>query len=88
MYKRQELDQWLTQARSTVDQARRQALYQQCAERIVDWACEVPSYQDHGNLIYHTQRLNADTLPPDMTAYYGWLQSVHTLEAPTEEPNR
>lgn len=83
-----ELDQWLTQARSTVDQAWRQALYQQCAERIMDWACEVPSYQDHGNLIYHTQRLNADTLPPDMTAYYGWLQSVHTLEAPTEENNR
>ena len=75
-----ELDQLLLEARSTVDQTRRQELYRQCVDRIMDWACEVPCYQDHGNLAYHTQQLNADTLPADMTGHYGWLQEVHRLE--------
>lgn len=75
-----ELDQLLLEARSTVEQTRRQELYRQCVDRIMDWACEVPCYQDHGNLAYHTQRLNADTLPSDMTGHYGWLQEIHNLE--------
>ena len=79
-----ELDQLLLEARSTVDQTQRQELYRQCMERIMDWACEVPCYQDHGNLAYHTQRLNADTLPADMTGHYGWLQEVYNLELVAE----
>lgn len=79
-----ELDQLLREACSTLDQSRRQELYQQCLDRIMDWACEVPCYQDHGNLVYHTQRLNAETLPTDMTGHYGWLQEVYNLELGTE----
>lgn len=75
-----ELDELLMEARSTVDQTRRQELYRQCLDRIMDWACEVPCYQEHGNLIYHDERLNADTLPEDMTGHYGWLQEIHKLE--------
>lgn len=80
-----ELDQLLLEAHSTVDQTQRQELYRQCMDRIMDWACEVPCYQDHGNLAYHTQRLNADTLPSDMTGHYGWLQEIYHLELLAEE---
>lgn len=79
-----ELDQLLLEARFTLDQPRRQELYQQCMDRIMDWACEVPCYQDHGNLAYHTQRLKAETLPTDMTGHYCWLQEIHNLELVAE----
>ena len=74
------LDQLLLEAHSTVDQTRRQEIYQQCLSQIMDWACEVPCYQYYGTFVYNTQRLNADTLPADMTGHYGWLQEIHHLE--------
>ena len=80
-----ELDQLLLEACSTLEQTRRQELYRQCVSRIMDWACEVPCYQYNGSLVYRTQRLNADTLPADMTGHYGWLQEVHRLELCPEE---
>ncbi len=74
-----ELDQLLIEARSTVDQTERAKLYAQCLECIWDWACEVPFFQSHGNLVYRSEIVNSDTLPGDMTAYYGWQQEVHNL---------
>ena len=74
-----ELKAWIREARSTTDQNRRAELYARCLDRIMDWACEVPLYQNQNALIFNHTRIDATSLPGDMTGYYGWLQEVHRL---------
>ena len=74
-----ELKAWIREARSTTDQNRRAELYARCLDRIMDWACEVPLYQDQNALIFNHTRIDATSLPGDMTGYYGWLQEVQNL---------
>lgn len=75
-----ELEAWIREARSTTDQNRRSELYGQCLDRIMDWACEVPLYQDQNTLIFNHTRIDAETMPGDMTGYYGWMQEVQNLQ--------
>ena len=75
-----ELDQLLLDARSTVDLAEREAVYEQCLERIWDWACEVPYFQSHDELLYNSARVDPASFPENMTGYYGWLQEIHHME--------
>lgn len=75
-----ELETWIREARSTTDQNRRSELYAQCLDRIMDWACEVPLYQDQNTLIFNHTRIDAETMPGDMTGYYGWMQEVQNLQ--------
>lgn len=74
-----ELKAWIREARSTTDQNRRAELYAQCLDRIMDWACEVPLYQNQNTLIFNHTRIDAETMPEDLTGYYGWLQEVQNL---------
>ena len=48
-------------------------------ERIRDWGCEVPCYQDHANLVYNVHKIDGTSLPTDMTGYYGWLQEIYKI---------
>ena len=73
------LDQLLTAADSTLDLSQRKALYEQSMERIMDWGCEVPCYQDHANLVYNVQKIDGASLPTDMTGHYGWLQEIYKI---------
>lgn len=75
-----ELDQLLLDARSTVDPAEREALYEQCFECIWDWACEVPYFQSHDQLLYNSARVDPACFPENMTGYYGWLQEIHHMK--------
>lgn len=75
-----ELDQLLLDARSTVDSEEREALYEQCLERIWDWACEVPFFQTYDELLYNSARVNPASFPENMTGYYGWVQGICQLE--------
>lgn len=80
-----ELDQLLLDARSTVDPAEREALYDQCLDCIWDWACEVPYFQPYDELLYNSARVDPSTLPADMTAYYGWVREIQSLELTAKE---
>ena len=74
-----ELDQLLTAADSILDLSQRKALYEQSLERIMDWGCEVPCYQDHANLVYNVQKIDGTSLPTAMTGHYGWLQEIYKI---------
>ncbi len=74
-----ELDALILEARSISDTAARKALYRQCLDIIMDWAVEVPYYQRQNAFIFSARRVNMDTLP-DMTALYGWMSEIHSLE--------
>ncbi|MBR2540051.1 MAG: ABC transporter substrate-binding protein [Mogibacterium sp.] len=75
-----ELDQLIMDARTNTDQAYRKAVYKSCLDIIIDWAVEVPVYQRQNAIIFSTERVNMDTVTPDITTYYGWLNEIQNIE--------
>ena len=75
-----ELDRLIMEARTTADQAFRKATYRTCLEIIMDWAVEVPNYQRQNCVLFNTARVNLDTLTPDITTFWGWMNDIELLE--------
>ena len=75
-----ELNQLILDARNSLDQSYRKTLYKSCLDIIVDWAVEVPVYQRQNAIIFSTQRVNMNTVTPDITTFYGWLNEVQKIE--------
>ena len=75
-----ELDTLIVDARSSSDNAYRKATYKTCFDIILDWGVELPLYQRKDCTVASTVRVNVDTLPKDMTPYWGWHAEIETLE--------
>lgn len=75
-----DLDQLIMDARLSDDQNYRKAVYKQCLDIILDWAVEIPTYQRLNVIIFSTERINLDTLTPDITTFWGWLNDIELLE--------
>ena len=75
-----ELDTLIMEARSTTDQAFRKATYKQCLEIIMDWGVEIPIYQRQNCVVFSTARVNMDTVTPDITTFWGWMNDIELLE--------
>jgi len=75
-----ELDELIMEARSTTNQAFRKAMYKACLDIVVDWATEIPTYQRQNAIIFSTERVNLDTVTPDITTFYGWMAEIQNLE--------
>lgn len=75
-----ELDDLIMEGRSSTDQAFRKATYKAALELIMEWGVEIPTYQRQEATVISTERVNIDTIPGDLTPYYGWLAEVHNLE--------
>ncbi len=74
------LDELIMTARSTTDQAFRKATYKDALELIMSWGVELPTYQRQEATLFSTERVNVDTIPGDMTPYYGWAAEIQNLE--------
>ncbi len=75
-----ELDQLIMDARKSMDQAFRKQMYKTCLDIIVDWAVEIPVYQRQNAIIFSTERVNMDTMTPDITTFYGWMSEIQNIE--------
>ena len=75
-----ELDEMILAARKSVDQSYRKSVYKACLDKIIDWACEIPVYQRQNAIIFSTERVNMDTVTPDITTFYGWLNEIQNIE--------
>ena len=75
-----QLNKLILDARKSMDQSYRKQMYKSCLDIIVDWAVEVPVYQRQNAIIFSTERVNIDTVTPDITTFYGWMAEVHNLE--------
>ena len=75
-----ELDQLIVDARQSDDQNYRKAIYKQALDVIIDWAVEIPTYQRQNCVIFSTERINIDTLTPDITTFWGWLNDIELVE--------
>jgi peptide/nickel transport system substrate-binding protein len=75
-----ELDKLIMDARASLDQSYRKSVYKSCLDIIIDWACEIPVYQRQNAIIFSTERVNMDTVTPDITTFYGWAREIQNLE--------
>jgi peptide/nickel transport system substrate-binding protein len=71
-----ELDELIMDARASTDQAYRKVMYKACLDIIIDWAVEIPVYQRQNAIIFSTERVNLDTITPDITTFYGWNAEI------------
>ena len=76
----EELDQLILDARASTDQTFRKAMYKACLDIVIDWAVEIPVYQRQNAIIFSTERVNMDTVTPDITTFYGWMAEVQNIE--------
>lgn len=74
------LTQLIMDARSTTDQSFRKLMYKECLDIIIDWAVEIPVYQRQNAFVFSTERVNMDTVTPDITTYYKWYEEVQNIE--------
>ena len=75
-----DLDQLILDARTSLDQAFRKATYKACLDIIIDWAVEVPIYQRQNCIIFSAERIQLDTVTPDITTFWGWTGDIELLE--------
>jgi len=78
------LDDDIIRARQSDDQAYRKTVYKEALDIIVDWAVEVPAYQRQNCVLFSTERINIDTLTPDITTFWGWMNDIELLEMNAE----
>ncbi len=76
----EELDELIQAARSTTDKSFRKPTYKQCLDIVLDWAVEVPTYQRQNVILFSTERINMDTVTPDITTYWTWLHDLENIE--------
>jgi peptide/nickel transport system substrate-binding protein len=67
-------------ARSSADQSFRKATYKQALDIILDWAVEVPIYQRQNAFVFSTERVNVNTITPDITPFWSWLNEIDKVE--------
>ena len=66
-------------ARASTDQVYRKAMYKACLDIVVDWAVETPVYQRQNAVLFSTERVDMDTMTPDITTFYGWLSEIENV---------
>ncbi len=76
----EELDQLIIDARKSDDQNFRKAVYKEALEKVIEWAVEIPTYQRKNVVIFSTERINIDTLTPDITTFWGWMNDLELVE--------
>lgn len=74
------LDELMVEARSSTDQSFRKSLYKECLDIIMGWSCEVPVYQRQNAVIFSSERVNMETVTPDITTFWGWMHDLENLE--------
>lgn len=72
------LDNLIVEARTSDDQSFRKSTYKAALDVVLDWGVEIPVYQRQNCIIFSTQRVNVDTITPDITPFWVWI--LHDME--------
>ena len=75
-----DLDKAILDARKSADQEYRKGIYKQALDIVLDWGVEIPTYQRQNLVIFSPERINMDTVTPDITTYWVWMNDLETLE--------
>ena len=74
------LDAQIRTAAETTDPEARGEAYRKIFDLLDDWAVEVPVYQTRRAVLFSADRIDAETIPQDTTAFYSWVREVVTME--------
>ncbi len=74
------LNQLILDARASFDTTYRKSVYKACLDIIVDWAVEVPVYQRQNAIAFNPQKVNMETMTPDITTFYNWYSEIQNIE--------
>lgn len=75
-----DLDDYIEDSMRTVQLKKSISLYMQSYEKILDWAVEVPVYQERNLTVFSTARVNLETVAQDISPYYDWTQDIQLIE--------
>lgn len=75
-----DLDEYIEETLETTKQKKSISLYEQCYAKILDWAVEVPIYQERDLTVFSAARVNLATVAQDVSAYYDWTREIQLLE--------
>ena len=73
------LNELIVAGRSSADTEYRKSVYKDAMEIIMDWGCELPLYQRKDCSVFSSERVDTETIPSDMTPYWGWYAEIETL---------
>ena len=73
------LDALIVAGRSSADTEERKSIYKEAMEIIMDWGCELPLYQRKDCSVFSSARIDVNTIPQDMTPFWGWYAEIQTL---------
>lgn len=59
--------------------AKRQSIYQQCFDDVLDWAVEVPVCEFRELTMFSSSRIDKNTIPDNTTVYYDWMNEIHKI---------
>lgn len=74
-----ELDELIVEGRGSADTEYRKSVYKEAMGIILDWGCELPLYQRKDCTTFSSERIDLDTIPQDMTPYWGWYAEIERL---------
>ncbi len=74
------LDRLIVEARQSDDQSFRKNAYKHCLDEIESWAVEIPIYQRQNCIVFSAERVNLDTVTPDITTFWSWMRDIEKLE--------
>ena len=74
-----ELDALIAEGRGSSDTEYRKSVYKDAMNIIMDWGCELPLYQRKDCTTFSSERIALDTIPQDMTPYWGWYAEINKM---------
>ena len=75
-----DLDDYIEDSMKAVKLKKSISLYAQSYDKILDWAVEVPVYQERNLTVFSTARVNLETVAQDISPYYDWMQDIQLVE--------
>lgn len=76
----EKMDELIMESRSSSETEYRKAILKQVYELILDWGVEVPVFQRQNIYVFSSERVNIDTITPDITTYWDWMHDLEKLE--------
>lgn len=75
-----DLDEYIEEAEVSPGLKKSIRLYSQSYGKIMEWAVVVPFYQEREISIFSSSRINMETIVPDITTYFGWMDEIQSVE--------
>lgn len=75
-----DLDEYIEEAEVSPGLKKSIRLYSQSYGKIMEWAVMIPFYQERELSVFSSSRINMETIVPDITAYFGWMEELQSVE--------